>query len=375
MKVVVELKSSLVDSPRVAQVRGLFDLEPSAVDHHVRSHELAIEEKPWNIGLITGPSGSGKSTLSKVLWPDAILPTNPWHPDASLLDSFPMELGVKEVVEILSSVGFSSPPAWLRPFASLSNGQQFRATLALLIAQAKAKPSATPIVFDEFTSVVDRTVARIGSTALAKIIRKMEMKFVAVTCHDDIIEWLQPDWIYRVDEGLFTWRCLRRRPEIELEIIRTKASAWHLFAPHHYLSTSIAPSAICYLASWNKQPVAFSAWLPFVGKGPATRREHRTVCLPDFQGVGIGQALSATIASMFKGLELRAISTTTHPGLIASRIRSPHWQLKRAPSLAHGSQGKMNLSHARTRLTAGFEYIGKAMPSRLARDLFRTQQS
>jgi len=203
----------------------------------------------------------------------------------------------------------------------------------------------------------------------------MEMKFVAVTCHDDIIEWLQPDWIYRVDEGLFTWRCLRRRPEIELEIVRTKASAWHLFATHHYLSTSIAPSAICYLASWNKQPVAFSAWLPFVGKGPATRREHRTVCLPDFQGVGIGQALSATIASMFKGLELRAISTTTHPGLIASRIRSPLWQLKRAPSLAQGSQGKMNLSHARTRLTAGFEYIGKAMPSRLARDLFRTQQN
>ncbi len=374
MKVVVELQSTLVDSPRVAQVRGIFDLEPSTVDHHVRSHDLAIEEKPWHLGLITGPSGSGKSTLSKVLWPDAILPSNPWHQEASLLDSFPVELGIKDVVEILSSVGFSSPPAWLRPFSSLSNGQQFRATLALLIAQAKAKPAATPIVFDEFTSVVDRTVARIGSSALARIIRKLEMKFVAVTCHEDIIEWLQPDWVYRVDEGVFTWRLLRRRPEIELEILRTKASAWPLFAPHHYLSASIASSAICFIASWNKQPVAFSAWLPFVGKGPATRREHRTVCLPDYQGVGIGQALSSTIASLFKGLNLRAISTTTHPGLIASRIRSSNWQMKRVPSLA-GASGNMNLSHARTRLTAGFEYIGKAMPARLARDLFHTHQS
>lgn len=373
MKVVVELKSTLVDSPRVAQVRGLFDLVPSTLDHHVREHQLAIEEKPWHIGLITGPSGSGKSTLARVLWPDTMVPPNPWHQAASLLDSFPMELGIKEVVEILSSVGFSSPPAWLRPFSSLSNGQQFRATLALLIAQAKAGTSKMPIIFDEFTSVVDRTVARIGSSALAKIIRRMEMQFVAVTCHDDIIEWLQPDWIYRVDEGTFTWRCLRRRPKIELEIIRTKASAWHLFAPHHYLSNAIAPSAICFLASWNKQPVAFSAWLPFVGKGPPTRREHRTVCLPDFQGVGIGQALSSTIASMFKGLDLRAISTTTHPGLIASRIRGSNWQLRRAPSLAQRS-GKMNLSHARTRLTAGFEYIGAAMPARLARDLMRTRQ-
>ena len=373
MKVVVELKSTLVDSPRVAQVRGIFDLEPSTQDHHVRTHELAIEENPWHIGLITGPSGSGKSTLARVLWPDTTPALNPWHHAAPLLDSFPMELGIKEVVEILSSVGFSSPPAWLRPFSSLSNGQQFRATLALLIAQAKAHASSKPIVFDEFSSVVDRTVARIGSNALAKIIRRMEMKFVAVTCHDDIIDWLQPDWVYRVDEGSFTWRCLRRRPEIELEIIRTKASAWNLFAPHHYLSNSIAPSAICFLASWNKQPVAFSAWLPFVGKGPPARREHRTVCLPDFQGVGIGQALSSTIASLFKGLDSRAISTTTHPGLIASRMRSPNWQLRRAPSLAQ-RPGKMNLSHARTRLTAGFEYIGEAMPSRLARDLMRTQQ-
>jgi len=374
MKVVVELQSTLVDSPRVAQVRGIFDLEPTTLDYHVRNHDLPIEEKPWNLGLITGPSGSGKSTLSKVLWPNSIEPSNLWHPTASLLDSFPTELGIKEVVEILSSVGFSSPPAWLRPFATLSNGQQFRATLALLIAQAKAEASSTPIVFDEFTSVVDRTVARIGSTALARMIRKLDMKFIAVTCHDDIIEWLQPDWVYQVDEGKFSWRCLRRRPEIELEIVRTKASAWHLFAPHHYLSKSIATSAVCFLASWNKQPVAFSAWLPFVGKGPPTRREHRTVCLPDFQGVGIGQSLSSTVASLFKGLNLRAISTTTHPGLIASRIRSPHWQLRRAPSLAQGSHGKINLSHACTRLTAGFEYIGKAMPARLARDIIRTHQ-
>lgn len=197
------------------------------------------------------------------------------------------------------------------------------------------------------------------------------MQFVAVTCHSDVMEWLQPDWVYQVDEGLFSWRCLRRRPEIQLEIVRAKASAWHLFAPHHYLTKSIATSAVCFLASWNKQPVAFSAWLPFVGKGPLAKREHRTVCLPDFQGVGIGQALAATIAALFKSLHFKVISTTTHPGLIASRLRSHNWTLRRAPSLA-SAKSKMNLSHACTRLTAGFEYVGPAMNQRLARELLQT---
>ncbi len=58
--------------------------------------------------------------------------------------------------------------------------------------------STFPLVaFDEFTSVVDRNVAQIGSAAVAKGIRsgQIRCRFVAVTCHYDILEWLAPDWI------------------------------------------------------------------------------------------------------------------------------------------------------------------------------------
>ena len=34
-------------------------------------------------------------------------------------------------------------------------------------------------------------------------LRKMNKKFVAVACHRDIIEWLEPDWIYDTDEQMF----------------------------------------------------------------------------------------------------------------------------------------------------------------------------
>src|SRR5262249_28398121 len=94
------------------------------------------------------------------------------------------------------------------------------------------------------------------------------------------------------------------------------------------------------------------------------RREHRTVVLPDFQGVGVGQAVSEVVASMWRGLGYRALSTTTHPGLIASRRRSPRWRLHRRPSLARS--GADRLRHATTRLTAGFEYVGPALPKMMA---------
>ena len=279
----IQVSSPVLETPRVLQVRGLFDLpetKTSAVEWDV---DLPLTARPWHVGLIVGPSVCGKSTVARHLWPSAADRQVEWPADASILDGFPPALGIKEVTEILSSVGFSSPPAWLRPFHVLSTGQQFRVRLARLIAEAGG---SAPIVFDEYTSVVDRTVAQIGSAALEKVVRRKGLRFVAVTCHEDVEAWLNPDWVYRPAEGVFQWRLLRRRPIVRLEVFRCKASAWDLFAPHHYLSGALLSSAICFLAAWGNEPVAFSAWAPFFGAGPPKRREHRTVTLPDFQSFG-----------------------------------------------------------------------------------------
>jgi len=42
------------------------------------------------------------------------------------------------------------------------------------------------IVFDEFTSVVDREVAKISSYAIQKAVRRTNKQFIAVTCHYDV---------------------------------------------------------------------------------------------------------------------------------------------------------------------------------------------
>lgn len=363
MRIVVE--SAVADTPRVSQVRGMFDLPESAVSRVEWDVDLPLDEKPWNIGLIVGPSGCGKSTIARNLWPGNYrqLGDLQWVASNSILDEFPESMPVKDVVGLLSAVGFSSPPAWLRPFGVLSTGQQFRVTLARLLAE-----SPTLVVFDEFTSTVDRTVAQISSAALAKTVRARKQQFVAVTCHEDVEEWLQPDWVHRPAEGLFTRRLLRRRPPITLSVFRCESSAWNLFREHHYLSHSIAKGSVCFLATWKERPVAFSSWLPFFSPGPPSRREHRTVCLPDYQGVGIGNALSACIASMWKGLGERALSTTTHPSMIRSRLKGHLWKMHRKPGFATSNEGRYQ--HAVTRLTAGFTYVGPAM-NRKAAELLR----
>ncbi len=360
-------------TPRVVQLEGLFDVPPLRRSEITWQANLPIEERAWQIGLIVGPSGCGKTTLALELFGENLEPGFDWPPDRAIVDGFPADMSMKEITLLLSSVGFSSPPSWLRPFGVLSNGEQFRATIARALAE---QPEL--VVIDEFTSVVDRTVAQVGSAAIAKTIRRrVGQRLVAVTCHYDVAEWLDPDWIYEPATDHFQWRLERRgRPPISLEVARVSPSAWRLFRNHHYLSANLNRSAVCFCAFLDGRPVAFSAWLPFLGRlrgKQRARRNHRTVCVPDFQGVGIGQALVDFSASLWTGLGYRAFSASSHPGEIAAKNRSPYWRLLRAPSRAarsgDGNLRQLARTRATNRLTASFEYVGQKLDPHIARRL------
>ncbi|MSR59522.1 MAG: ABC transporter ATP-binding protein [Planctomycetaceae bacterium] len=350
--------SAVVRTPRVMQLEGLFDLPPDERSGRAWSVDLPLEERDWQIGLIVGPSGCGKTTLARELFPTAIREAFDWPADRALIDGFPEGLGIREITRLLSSVGFSSPPSWLRPFRVLSNGEQFRATIARALAQ-----SPELALIDEFTSVVDRTVAQIGSAAIARTVRRSGRRFVAVSCHFDIVDWLQPDWTYDPATEQFEWRSLQRRPPISLEIVRCVAARWKVFRQHHYLSGDLNRVARCFEARVAGRPAAFTAVLSHPNRSGGFWREHRTVCLPDFQGVGIGHALSEYVASLFQATGKRYLSITSHPGMIQHRLRSSHWVMYRAPSLGRKNTGRepaFNRTAALCRRTAGFRYVGPA---------------
>ncbi len=353
------------ESFRVQQVAGMFDVPLGERSSATFEVETPDADEDWSIGLIVGPSGSGKSTVAREAFGGDLYRAEPWPEDRAVIDCFG-DTPVRKVVELFTSVGFGSPPSWVKPYSVLSNGERFRCDLARALA-ARHRPSDNemkPILaFDEFTSVVDRNVARVCSAAIAKGVRRGDLpcRFVAVTCHYDIAEWLEPDWVLDMATGRLTRRRLRR-PRIDLEIHRCRVATWRLFARHHYLTGSIAPQAKCYLATWNGEPVSFAAILPIIGR-KGRRRFTRIVTLPDYQGIGIGMRTVETVADFQREGGLRVNVTSSHPALIRHCDRSPRWRVvavKRTGQAASRRRTAFTAyRNSAGRSVVSFEYLGE----------------
>lgn len=318
---------------RVQQMTGMFDVPITERVTETFDVELPRDEEPWQIGVVVGPSGSGKSTVSNHRWRDSIYQPTPeqWPADPAVIDCFE-GTDVKDLTAMLTSVGFSSPPSWIKPYHVLSNGEKFRCDLARSLLCAG---DSRLVVFDEFTSVVDRTVAKIGSAAVSKAVRRREgLRFVAVSCHYDIVEWLEPDWVLDMQTRSLARRRLRR-PSIELEIHQASRSAWSLFKKAHYLSGGIPAAASIFIATWHGEPVACVVGANFFGRSKAgpkfagERRISRIVVLPDFQGVGIGRAFVAAVAEMYAAQNLNVRIVTGHPSMVAILKSDPRWHVWR----------------------------------------------
>jgi len=352
-------KTPIIRTPRVLQLEGIFDISPTQQSELEWKVNLPIEEREWNIGLIVGPSGSGKTTIAKELFKGKLVEEFEWDPQKAIIDNFPEDMSIQEIVALLSSVGFSSPPSWLRPYHVLSNGEKFRAFIARALAEFKDL-----VVIDEFTSVVDRTVAKATSWTVQKIVRKRNQKIVAVTCHYDVIDWLQPDWVFDPAVNKFDWGDgLQRRPEVTFKVKRVHKSAWEIFKKHHYLTAQINPSAQCYIAFIEENPVAFCAILMNPARsGKSFYRISRVVILPDYQGLGIGRKLASYIASLYATKKPVKI-VTSHPAMINSLLHSGYWKVVRKLSLCTSNRGirgkEISKAAAWNRLTVTLQYIGK----------------
>lgn len=182
------LKENKVDKTfRVAKIMNDFDVK---IEHSNENFIGTINlPKIWNIGLIVGNSGTGKSTIAKEIFKDEYI-NNFEYNHKSVIDDMPQSKTMEEIEKMFYTVGFGSVPSWLKPYKVLSNGEKMRVDLA------RALLENDKICFDEFTSVVDRNVAQTMCIATNKTIKKLNKQFIAVSCHYDIIEWLQPDWIF-----------------------------------------------------------------------------------------------------------------------------------------------------------------------------------
>ena len=312
--------------------------------------------------LIVGTSGSGKSTILKKCGIDKEIF---FDTENNIIDNFS---NYENAEKFLLSAGLRSVPTWFKSIDKVSNGEKHRAEVALSLDRGIN-------CIDEFTSVVDRNTAKSLSVALRKGFDKgdIDTLFIA-SCHSDIVEWLQPDYIYDTDMQKFTKKDLLRRPDINIEIVASSYEDWIYFKKHHYLDTNMSKSVHCYTAYIDNMKVGFLSIIHGCGRDIKSYwRESRLVVLPEFQGLGIGKALSNTIAKEYISRGLRYFSKTSHPSMGEYRNNSDEWRptstnmKKRRSYLKKNGEARISKGFGKTektilrdanRLTYSHEYIG-----------------
>ena len=319
----IELNNKIINDRYTEYVYESFDIQNK--EETFVSIEFNLGEAKnfeWNIGVILGGSGSGKTTILKKLGDvkKVIFDT-----EKPLISNFNW-LEPKEATLVLTSMGLSSVPTWLRPFHALSNGEQYRATLAYLVSSAKDNEV---ILIDEYTSVVDRDVAKAMSFALQKYIRRVNKRIILASCHYDILEWLMPDWTCSPQKVGVLEKCDYRRqgrPKIELQVSRVAYETWDFFKKHHYLTEELNKSFNILLFSWNEKPVGIVVYRSQpTGSVPNGCALARTVVMPDFQGIGIGSKISEFAASILVNYGKRVFTKTVNPALGEYREKSEKW--------------------------------------------------
>ena len=360
MKINVQNTCADFTSYRAERVKSLFNVE-SGADFSL-SAELPIDDDGWGIGVIVGPSGSGKTSIGREIGAayEAV-----WPHDAPVIDVIGGDFD--SAAAALSAVGLGSVPTWLRPFHALSNGEQFRASLARLVCDA---PQIA--VVDEFSSVVDRQIAQVCAGAFAKAWRRTGGKAVLLSCHYDILDWLEPDWVFDTATGTFDRGSLRQRPKLDVTITKTNWRYWRLFEPHHYLKLAHMIASDCYVASIGGEPVAHIAFSTRPGMVEA--RACRLVVMPEWQGAGLGMRFLNAVCEAWRvgnnryGKPMPTLFHTSHPGLCAALRRDKRWtqvsaalyggNKKRAadrnPSIKTGFGGHF-------RAVQGFRYLGERL--------------
>jgi ABC-type lipoprotein export system ATPase subunit len=287
----IKLESPVYSNFRCQVAANSLDIDVAKKNTHILKIENVVIPEIWNVGLIYGASGSGKTTAIKHLFGENIFQTI-INEDEPIINQLPEHLSYEECAALLNGIGLNSVPCWLRPVKTLSNGQRARAEAVLLMCQ-----DSKFIFIDEWTSVVDRTVAKAMSVCISKFAKKHNKKIVLLSCHYDILEWLNPEWLIDCNKQKFELRkqedfFFSKREKLEFNIKEVSRDTWRYFSKYHYLSERL-PGGLIYIYGifHEDNQIGFQCFANYV---PCKKGEkmilhsNRTVIHPDYNGLGLG---------------------------------------------------------------------------------------
>ena len=325
------LESKPWDSFRCQKAANSLDIDMAKKLRHEFSVDADIES-PFNVGLIVGASGSGKTTLAQEIYGVDSL-RRVLDPSMPVIEQFPETFTYEDCARSLMGVGLSAVPCWIRPAASLSNGQKERAEIALQMTRDDSL-----VVIDEWTSVVDRTVGKIMSECIQKWARKSEKSVVLLSCHYDVLDWLQPDWIIDANKQTFVdRRSLRRSREEKLtfDIRQIDRSSWKYFSKYHYLSDRLPGGHIELFGMFlGDDQIAFQCFANYVPWRKEDRlynikekmHFNRLVVHPDYVGLGLGLVLINETSAIMHDRGYHVMAKFSSIPVFKALKRSDRWR-------------------------------------------------
>ncbi|WP_339383587.1 GNAT family N-acetyltransferase [Oculatella sp. LEGE 06141] len=188
-------------------IHQAFSISPDDISHKI-IHNLSLTIEPGEVVLVTGSSGSGKTTfLDLLLNKEKIgLSGSIELPDNYRPGSFSAIRSQRALIEVLSRqdirstlhlmglVGLSDAFVYLKRFEELSNGQQYRAKLAQLIAS-----NYNVWIADEFCSTLDLVTANVVANRLQQIARQLKVVLIVASSQpESFAQALRPDKIIQL---------------------------------------------------------------------------------------------------------------------------------------------------------------------------------
>jgi ABC-type lipoprotein export system ATPase subunit len=264
------------------------------------------------IVLITGASGVGKSLLLKNIsrhFPDTReMPSN-IDKEKPIAEIIPCG-DAGEVIRYLSKFGLGEPRILIGPFSHLSDGQKERFLIALALRQGVG-----PLIFDEFTTRLDRRTALIVAMNVGKTLRSNKQSAFIASCHDDIVDFLNPDvHIELCSNGKH--RIINKNPKstnllksLEIQIKKGTIDDYKKLSRYHYENDNpndidmLAPLVDHVVTAYSKGelvgvnlcirpwPKAFDIFPEFSDINKYVLQSFRVIVHPQYRGIGLTKAL------------------------------------------------------------------------------------
>jgi hypothetical protein len=266
-------------------------------------------------------------------------------------------------------VGLTSVPCWVRPVKTLSNGQKARVLAAVALSS-----EMQTVIIDEWTSVVDRASAKIMSHCVSKFAKKTGKQIILLSCHYDVVEWIDPDWIVDcnlqkfIDRRLLRTEERKRTEQLQFEIRECTRLEWKRFSKYHYLSDDLPKGRRYFFGLYHGvNQIGFLCFANYTPVKPGTVpifHSNRLVIHPDFCGLGVGIKFVNFCSDYLKQkYGYRIMAKFSSVSMYRARIKDNKWRLinisrliKGAPKV--GSKMERKTGFREYVKTWSFEYIG-----------------